>query len=326
MSDSPSATPRRAPPFHVLARPHGVEPAHLAAADLGARLSVLSAAARRVRRSQDSEAVHDLRVASRRLTAAIDLWRPLLEPKGARRARRRARRLRRDLATLRDLEVSDALLAERMIGATPAVRAALEPLLRDGEQRLERERADAAHVASRRRVRRVRDALERALGRAPSPAAPLDPRELADDHVRATRERATLALETAWMSGEDRALHAARIRVKRWRYAIECRAALIPAHERAEPPAEPTPSPNDPQVVKRLRQLQDLLGRIQDLAVLRERLESAARRAALHARPAEAAALQSVVVKLAPTRALAAAEAQRLSTTLSAGAEGRAGV
>jgi len=306
--------------FHGPAEPAR---AQIAAAHLGGRLSALSAAARRVRHEQDAEAVHDLRVASRRLTAAIDLWEPLLDATGARRARRRARRIRRDLARLRDLEVLNAILREHAPAGPPEASAGLESVLADVTLELAAEREAAPRAASRRRVRRVRRALERAL-RSPSSGSPgspgnesRTPRELADGHVSAMREGAIQALEAGWASGEDRDLHAARIRVKRWRYAIECRAGL----SSATPAPEAPHAPGEREMLKRLRLLQESLGRIQDLSLVREYLEAAARRALLHGQP-EAAALQSTLARLAPARALAAAEAQRFSTTLSGGRAG----
>ena len=330
MTDAPhTAQPSRPSLYQVFGGAAEPAPAQIAAADLGGRLSALSAAARRVRHEQDPEAVHDLRVASRRLTAAIDLWTPVLDARGARRARRRTRRMRRDLATLRDLEVLSAIVRERALASTAEARPALEAVLADAERRLSEQRAAAPQAASRRRIRRVRRALDRSLRSASSPAAAPSARELADAHVGAMRERAILALETGWSSGNDEDLHAARIRVKRWRYAIECRAGISTfppvaavgdgPHARAAQAADAALPRAEREFLKRLRSLQEALGRIQDLALVREHLESAARRALLHSRPADAAALQSTIARLAPARALAAAEAQRLSTTLSGG-------
>jgi len=74
--------------------------------DLSARTDALVAAAQRTRDRTGGDAVHDLRVASRRLSEALALWRELLAPEGARRARRSLRRLRRAVGPVRELEVN----------------------------------------------------------------------------------------------------------------------------------------------------------------------------------------------------------------------------
>src|SRR5438128_2020420 len=59
------------------------------------RVAEFAAAARRVRAGADSEAIHDLRVAVRRLLAALKVWRVLMPARERRAATRELRRLRR---------------------------------------------------------------------------------------------------------------------------------------------------------------------------------------------------------------------------------------
>jgi len=91
------------------------------------------------------EAVHDLRVASRRLRAFIDVFRPLLDAEIVERTEKPLRRITRAARSLRDLDVQAGLLVDRLDHAsTDAERGALEHLLEQlelGRSRIER-RAD----------------------------------------------------------------------------------------------------------------------------------------------------------------------------------------
>ena len=88
------------------------------------------------------EAIHDLRVASRRLRAFVDVFRPLLDADVYDRTERPLRRITRAARSIRDLDVQTSLLVERLDrAASDAERAALEHLLEEletGRSRAER--------------------------------------------------------------------------------------------------------------------------------------------------------------------------------------------
>jgi CHAD domain-containing protein len=272
-----------------------------AALDLSARLLTMEAAARRVRRGRDEKAVHDFRVAARRLTAALDVWAPLLDPSTAARARRRVRRMRRELSAVRDLEVLGARLRERLPAATAAARVALEGHIARLERRLAKRVRRSPKVVAQPRILRVRRGLLRAVRRAPGAATAPPAADLARAHITATRDRAIAALGGAWARRDDEALHEARVRIKAWRYA----------REMAEEPAAGMPA------VAELRAVQETLGTVQDLAVTARDLEREARRARRKGRLALAEEIEGLVEQLAAEKERAAAEAQRRSTTLS---------
>src|SRR5262245_35387608 len=54
----------------------------------------------------DPDSIHGVRVATRRLQEALDLFAPILPERERERLRRRARRVRRNLAALRDADVA----------------------------------------------------------------------------------------------------------------------------------------------------------------------------------------------------------------------------
>jgi triphosphatase len=69
----------------------------------------------------DIDAIHDARVATRRLAAALDLFEPQLSAKSARRFRRSLKKIRRTLGPLRDLDVMLSHLVKTPRSYTDAV-------------------------------------------------------------------------------------------------------------------------------------------------------------------------------------------------------------
>ena len=297
------AAPRPAGELLVAAVPLPGDAAHdVAARDLASRLRVIEKAARAVRRGKDERAVHDLRVASRRLDTALRLWKPLLADRPARRARREARRMRRAFTRHRDLEMLRTEWRRRAREAEGELRLVLERMVARLDRRIAAAGARTARRVSRRRIARISRAVERALsaGEGVVASAPA----LADRHVRAMRDRALAAIEHGFAEGSDEALHAARIRVKKWRYAEECEVAL---HAQRSSPA----------VVAELRALQDRLGRAHDLTVAGDACLRRARKAERHGLPSATRTLRKLAGSLARERETAVAAAQRLATTLS---------
>ena len=231
--------------------------------DLDERFANLTRAARRVRDQADDEAVHDLRVASRRLIAACDVWQGTLRRRPERTLRRRLRRLRRRAGAVRDLEVHVARLRE-LRGALTGPPRELAAYALGG---LEPEAA----VAVERIRRRLRPRSLRPLAAGYARATSAVRERVGDAFISAMAARgelerrstqARIALRPALESGHPELLHAARVAVKKWRYAAEALSGvgLLPA---------------DAEPVRALRKLQQSLGRIQDASTLAARLEAA---------------------------------------------------
>jgi CHAD domain-containing protein len=254
------------------------------ALDLRRRVTAFRAAARRTRRRADAEAIHDLRVAARRIGAAFFTW-PFL--RGGRRLRRAARAVaavRRRVGATREREVLLAHLRERIESAPPAARVTLSGLLMRLERRVARGWESAGRRLGRPRLRQRLRGLARRLERsvretAASPAGLGPALGQAAGRVDRRRREALAALARARTERTDAALHAARIAVKKWRYAEECAAAAEPGRHSA--------------VVPGLRALQESLGAVHDLAVLRDALA------------AEAARLERAEIATSPVWALA---------------------
>lgn len=202
----------------------------------------------------EPEAVHQARVASRRLRELLPAMVSLEDGGIVERAQRAMRRVTRALGPVREVDVALALLDEHL--AAHADQAAEGEVVRAWLLRLRSDRRDAmldlldeTHVA--RLWKRV-DAL-RELGAAPADHRGAIRRDVAN---RLQRRGKTLAEEVArtGVLYAPEPLHAVRIATKKLRYAIELAGDLKLA---------PTVG-----AVRSLKRLQDLLGRIHDLEVL----------------------------------------------------------
>lgn len=213
---------------------------------------------RRMSRRQTASALHDFRVALRRLRSTLRAFRPYLElPKGL---RRRLRRLAQDTNESRNLEIWQGWVAgqARLLSAGQAIGVRWL----QGRLRTRKRRADAR---MRRRVARSFGTLHQeliAVCEATPHRAPH--RSSARSAVAATvrmgrRELQRLLREVH--SLRDRApAHEARITAKRLRYLLEPFTDELEAGE---------------QLVQRLELLQDILGEIHDAHVFADELRDA---------------------------------------------------
>ena len=220
-----------------------------------------------VRSEGSPDAVHDTRVAMRRLRETISLFRSALSP--------RALRFRQDLrwvasayGKVRDLDVQREEIArslERSPAEGRAGLAALDALL---AARREITYGQLLRTLGSRRYAHLIENLDTFVRRPPAarnhaaalPAAVVMP-ELIAKRYRSVRKRGRKLGRGA--SSDD--LHTLRIRCKRLRYALEVVTPLY---------GEPADT-----LIKRLVRLQDVLGDIQDAEVAITTLEELGRRA-----------------------------------------------
>jgi CHAD domain-containing protein len=107
----------------------------------------------------DVERVHDMRVASRRLRAALEMFKPCFPKKRHRRCLKQVKALADALGERRDRDVSIAFLRNFLGGAPAADRGRLQILLaRLGEEQEEANERLAPFVAEER-LGELRDAL-----------------------------------------------------------------------------------------------------------------------------------------------------------------------
>jgi CHAD domain-containing protein len=209
-----------------------------------------------VRLGDDVEAVHQARVATRRLRSDLRTFRSLLDPGWNAALREELGWLGGELGTVRDLDVlGDRLRAE--LRHLPDEDASLGPKLLD-RLRSEREAA-RAELTSAMREPRYLALLDRVVAAAAVPAVLP---EVASEHAR---DAMGALMAGPWMhldrvcgelgpSSVDADLHEARIRSKRARYAAE---TLSPVFGK---PAR--------RFASRAEQLQTILGEHQDAVMM----------------------------------------------------------
>jgi triphosphatase len=220
------------------------------------QLDELCAQAAVVGASDDPEAVHKMRVATRRLRAALRVFEDILPP-CASELGRELKWLAAILGAVRDLDVQIHSLGE----ASQTLRAAPEatwPVVclfqaRRGEAR----EALVAALAAPRFAELV-GAVEALLEQPwPAPEQPPD----APGLIRARYRRLGRAGVALVEDAQPDDLHKARIRAKQLRYTLECFASVY------GPPAR--------KLLRKTIRLQDVLGAVQDAAILGERLREA---------------------------------------------------
>jgi CHAD domain-containing protein len=226
------------------------------------RLADAEEAAARLGDPGDAEALHDFRVAVRRLRSTLRLLKPALEGALTEKQVRRLAKVARRTGPARDAEVLVAWLGEARGQLGAPYRGALDWLL----DRVERRRAEAARAVLEKalpRFRRLAPRLTRRLSARPAAGAGA-PSTLAALMAATLRAQARALREAlaGVIGGEDApALHQARIEAKRLRYLLE--------PLRAHPGADATAA------VDALKGLQDLLGTWHDRHQARELLAGA---------------------------------------------------
>jgi CHAD domain-containing protein len=221
-------------------------------------LSQLLGNYREVIASGDPAAVHQTRVAIRRLRAAFSLFGPYVCDEHSPVFRAEWKAVAAGLGPARDLHV----LIERVEAATAGHAGDTGELL----QRLRGKRTAATRAAQamlagttfQHLLIRFAAWLERGMPRSSEPLA-----DFAQDALGRRRRKLVKGKPLAELS--DAALHELRIKGKKLRYAAEFFAALHPGEEaRKERDA----------FTKALGKLQDCLGSVHDLAVAHEQRES----------------------------------------------------
>lgn len=188
------------------------------AADIALRhLDSACKARRRLKRTADPEALHDFRVALRRLRSVLRAYRPWLDglPK---KQRRRLRAIARATGAGRDAEVCLAWLNTQKNIAPPAHARFQARLARLRDEGYSRVRADAlaAFADVEPRLRRRLKAIRR--GR---PSARTGYAAATADCVNAQVARVAADLARIGDAADTAMIHAARIQAKRLRYLLE---------------------------------------------------------------------------------------------------------
>jgi CHAD domain-containing protein len=271
-------------------------------ADLAHRESLFAAAALRVRERDDPEALHDLRVTSRRLSEAFRLWGTLLDARYAKRVRRRLRRLRREAGPIREKEATLELLRSYEKSQPAETREAVQPYVRALRREIKRGRRRMADLVSSKRVGYILEASARTRLFLRSRADKLpDPVAEARRHLASARRTSERLMNALGPSGTEEAFHDARIAIKKDRYAEECWIEAEPSRDRAR--------------LMRLQALQRGLGALRDHAVLETALEMYALELAGHGHLSQARSLRPLLEAVRRGHAEVRAAFRRLSAS-----------
>ncbi|UGQ12975.1 CYTH and CHAD domain-containing protein [Yinghuangia sp. ASG 101] len=243
-------------------------------ARLAEQVAALVAADPRVR-LDDDEAVHDMRVATRRLRSLLRSYRPLFEHRVVDPVVTELKWLGGVLGNARDHEVladrfasrTDELAAAHDLDGLPAVSSAVARAgahMRDAESAAYRhEHTHAARQLDSRRYFRLVTALEAMAADPPlrpraARKAPREVRRVVERDHRRLAARLRTARSAAPGPERDRALHEARKAAKRLRYAAETAAPVAGRSAR--------------RFVRRTKRVQRVLGEHQDAVVARSAL------------------------------------------------------
>jgi CHAD domain-containing protein len=198
------------------------------------QLAVLAATLDSLLEGEDAEAIHDLRVSTRRLQALLGVLATFPGGEAIRPLRRALRRLRSVLGEWRNCDVSLEAIAERRARAeSPAETASWERIEAD----LRRGRADAL-AEGRQRIRRTIDknlvgTITRAVEERLSAIRPSALRRAVDEQIEKAWSRWTACLQSAEQDPTVERIHALRIATKRVRYAAELARDLARARTEA---------------------------------------------------------------------------------------------
>ncbi len=234
------------------------QPAAVAVDAIGETLVDEAVAARaRLEAASDEEALHDFRVALRRLRSVMQAFRPYIDHQVTKKLRRRLRDLARATNAARDTEVQILWVEDRREQLTPMERVGAKWFLEQLTEKRERDYDTSLQAIDRhfpRIDRRVRKSLhaaaaDRGAGSGEHPNYALALEALIHDHT-ATLEHRLAAVRGP---GDEDAAHATRISAKRLRYLLE----LV---EREMKPAR--------SAVGYLKDLQDILGELHDAQVV----------------------------------------------------------
>jgi CHAD domain-containing protein len=217
-----------------------------------------------VLKSDDAEDVHQMRVASRRLRAALQVVEAVYDPEQVRRYRRGLRRVAQSLGDVRDLDVFHEHVLAYQAAQPEDARERIAPLVAALEGRRAEARAILLEDLRRRRFQKFKRDFATFLT---TPGAELNDRAGIDATTR-VRDFAGSAIwrrYEQWRAHDvalasDAGRHEARIAGKRLRYTLEFFAEAL--------------GPNVEQVLAPLIALQECLGGLQDSVVARQRVHA----------------------------------------------------
>lgn len=202
----------------------------------------------------DRDDIHDLRVASRRFRAVLNLLRPLCDVKGSRRLAGKVRSLTALLGTLRNLDEAALFLEENTTQFDmSAIIGRLHSLRADEQSAVSKVLKSFKPREFNRIVRKITaEMTEKNLAARKKSSLPIYLADVSIDRFGAIQTFMSAAL----CCEKDEQLHELRIAIKKWRYLVEIASQILDS--------------NADDTVAQLKKYQSLLGQLNDLRVFKE--------------------------------------------------------
>jgi CHAD domain-containing protein len=219
---------------------------------------------RGARDGQDIEELHDMRVAVRRMRAALRVFGPYLDKRAYKPFRRMLRRAGRILGTVRDLDVFREKAQHYLSTLPDERRSELDPLLAAWQTAYDGARQEMLDFLDSKPFVQFKKEFARFLA-TPGAGGPPAPPESAPPLPHRVREAVPLLAAAGYAAvrayqGRVEApdtplprLHQLRIAAKRLRYILEFFREILPAEAES--------------LIDRMKELQDHLGYLQDAVV-----------------------------------------------------------
>lgn len=216
----------------------------------------------RLRKGEDGETLHDLRVALRRLSSIAHAWTPFVGDCLPKKLRKRIHALAAGTNTARDTEVQLAWLKQQHGSFRTHERTGHLWLVARLQRRLDAEYVDI-RVRTPGDFARLRERIESRLASGcDENGEPIG--TIAVDRLLEAATELRERLDEARRLRNETSVHKARIATKRLRYLFEPFAKWVPEGR---------------SLVKELKSFQDLMGDIHDIQVFGEELTEAAQEA-----------------------------------------------
>jgi len=218
----------------------------------------------RARKNPTERTIHDLRVATRRLIATLDIVGTALPGGACRRSRRQLKRYLRAFSTLRDLQVQ--IIAVRELAVRfPFLQPFLTVLMVRETLLVKRSRREVFAIQMTPMEREVSAAGHRLESLLADPVMADAARSAVLGALGSAFVRAG-GLKAGAMTGKTNRIHRFRIAFKRFRYTLEALQPLL--HDATG------------EVLKAMNRYQVMMGEIQDVDVLESMVSIFARRRA----------------------------------------------
>lgn len=221
------------------------------------------------RTGDDIESVHQMRVATRKMRSLFKLIGEHYKPKTVAKYSSGLRDIARALGQIRDLDVIIEDLEDFCSKQSPETQAPVETIIQKFDKQRNKHRASINKMLDSDKYKKFVRQFSKFAHKQGRGAVDIISEEVPHQvrHVLPIILHQRLAIvrayETVLPAAEDEVLHALRVEFKQLRYAVEFFKPVLGTSAEA--------------YIKEVKAMQDLLGRINDIAVFSERIQSVRR-------------------------------------------------